>query len=151
MTYPTLQASLDPTAPYGHRNYWRSACLPALDDAAIEWIAARCLELPTPHSMIHVHQLGGAIARGSLSNAAGPLRNYEFIVNTVATWERARQDDEVVAWARRCGDGFTGAATRRAYVNFSGNDAAREESFAPDVCSRIDEFKRRHDPQSLFL
>jgi FAD/FMN-containing dehydrogenase len=53
------QASVDATAPPGMRNYWRSTCLPALDDAAIDWIAAHCLELPTPLSMIHVHHLEG--------------------------------------------------------------------------------------------
>ena len=36
LPYPAWQASADMTAPHGLRNYWRSTCLPTLDDEAID-------------------------------------------------------------------------------------------------------------------
>lgn len=152
MAYPDFQASLDPTAPYGLRNYWRSTCLDSLEDAAIDWLAAQCLELPSPESMIHVHQLKGAIARGSAADASAPLRQYDFVVNAVGTWASAAQDEAVIHWARRCGAGVAGGQTRRAYANFAGEDAAQpEQSYSAEILQQVNEFKRRHDPDGLFV
>ena len=152
LPYPMWQASLDPTAPRGLRNYWRSTCLPILDDAVIDWIAARCLELPTPTSMIHVHHLEGAVKRGSNADAAEDLRRYAFVVNVLATWSAPQLDAAAIEWARQCSEGIAFGHPRRAYVNFSGADSDRAEvTFDPNVLARLRAAKRQYDPEAMFV
>lgn len=152
LPYPLFQSSLDATAPHGVRNYWRSLCLKQLDDAAIDWLAESCMELPTPMSMIHIHQLGGAITRGNPQDAAGDLREYAFVMNVVATWPSASQDGAVIEWVRRRGNGPGELRPGRAYVNFSGSDATQPEvAFDPRWLARTQAAKKNYDPERLFV
>ena len=152
MPYPAWQASADMTAPHGLRNYWRSACVPALDDAAIDCIAVQCLKLPTPMSMIHVHHLEGAVKGKPPGDAADDLRKHAFVVNVLATWPTPQLDAEAIAWVRGCSEGITLGKPRHPYVNFSGFDAAHTEtSFASDVLGRLSDAKRKYDPEAMFV
>ena len=152
LPYPVWQASVDATAPPGMRNYWRSTCLPALDDAAIDWIAAHCLELPTPLSMIHVHHLEGSVRSQLTGDAADDLRSYAFVVNVLGTWPSPQHDAATIGWVRRCSDGIAQGQPRRAYVNFAGAPSEPAEvAFAPDVVARLRETKCRYDPEAVFV
>jgi FAD/FMN-containing dehydrogenase len=150
--YPVWQASLDMTAPHGMCNYWRSSCVPILDDAAIDWIAARSLELPTPLSMIHVHHLEGAVKREPGGEAADDLRRHAYVVNVLATWPSPQQDAAAIEWARECSEGIAIGRPRRAYVNFSGADTDHADvSFDSDVLARLRDAKRQFDPDAMFI
>ena len=152
LPYPVWQASADMTAPPGLRNYWRSTCLPVFDDAAIDWIAMHCLQLPTPMSMIHVHHLEGAVKRNPIGDAADDLRQYAFVVNVLATWPSPQFDATAIAWTRHCSEGIVLGHPRRAYVNFSGADPADADvSFDSDVLARLSDTKRLHDPEGMFV
>lgn len=152
LPYPVWQSSLDLTAPHGMRNYWRSSCLPILDDATIDWIAAHSLELPTPQSMIHVHHLEGAVKRNSAGDAADDLRQCAFIVNVLATWPSPQFDATAIAWVRKCSEGIALGHPRRAYVNFSGADADHADvSFEPQVLARLRDAKRQYDSDAIFI
>lgn len=152
LPYPAWQASADMTAPHGLRNYWRSTCLPVLDDAAINWIAVKCLKLPTPMSMIHVHHLEGAVRRSPAGDAADDLRQYAFVVNVLATWPSPQFDAEAIAWARQFSDGIALGHPRRAYVNFSTADPDHADvSFDGDVLARLGDAKRLYDPEAMFV
>ncbi|MEP7245636.1 MAG: FAD-binding oxidoreductase [Gammaproteobacteria bacterium] len=87
--YPALQSSLDPTAPRGMQNWWESRYLKGLDDAALDWFAAQSLALPTPASMIHMHQLGGAVSRGEHTDAAVDLRRNAYVINAIGATDAA--------------------------------------------------------------
>jgi hypothetical protein len=129
LPYPVWQASADMTAPHGLRNYWRSTCLPVLDDAAIDWIAAHCLELPTPMSMIHVHHLEGAVKREPAADAADDLRRHAFVVNVLATWTSPQQTPHLSSGRAECSEGIALGHPRRAYLNFSGADPDHAEGY----------------------
>jgi hypothetical protein len=134
------------------RNYWRSSCVPILDDAAIDWIAARSLELPTPLSMIHVHHLEGAVKREPGGEAADDLRRHAYVVNVLATWPSPQQDAAAIEWARECSEGIAIGRPRRAYVNFSGADTDHADvSFDSDVLARLRDAKRQFDPDAMFI
>jgi FAD/FMN-containing dehydrogenase len=153
LPYPVWQGSMDATAPYGMRNYWRSTCLPALDDTAVDWIAARCLDLPSPLSTMTIHHLQGSVSQLG-GDAADDLRPYPFVVNVRATWPSAQHDAATIEWVRRCSEGLAPGYPRRAYVNFSDSDAsgdAAELAFAPDVLARLRRTKRLYDPEAMFV
>jgi hypothetical protein len=149
-TYPGLQQSLDPTAPYGLRNCWQSRFMRELTDGAIEWFADQALRLPTPLSMIHCHQLGGAVARGASDEPSSLLRRHGFVMNVAGAWPSLEHDASVASWVRSCADGFAPAETR-AYVNFSADSAAfSNNAFAGDIQRKLFEIKRDFDPSDLF-
>jgi hypothetical protein len=126
--------------------------LPVLDDAAIDWIAMQCLELPTPMSMIHVHHLEGAVKRNPAGDAADDLRQYAFVVNVLATWPSPQFDATAIAWARQCSEGSSLGNPRRAYVNFSGADPDHADvSFDGDILARLSDAKRQYDPEAMFV
>ena len=150
--YTVWQASADMSAPYGLRNYWRSSCLPALDDAAIDWIAAHCLEFPTPMSMIHIHHLEGAVKRKPVGDAADGLRQNAYVVNFLATWPSPNFDATAIAWARHCSEGIGPVRARRAYVNFSGADPDHADvSFDSAIFEQLGDAKRRYDSDAMFV
>jgi hypothetical protein len=150
MAYPALQTSLDVTAPRGMQNWWESRYLKALDDASLAWIAAQALALPSPMSMIHLHQLGGAVSRGNRQDAAVDLRHNAYVINAIGVSDKAVDLPGMGEWARQCAAGF-GSGELNAYVNFSSdNQAFSDKAFADDVRRRLESIKRKYDPTALF-
>lgn len=147
--YAALQTSLDPSAPPGMHNYWSSRFLPKLSDATIEWFAAQALTLPTPMSMIHCHQLGGAVARGK-ADAAALLRRNPYLINAIGMSGDPADRERITAWAHRCAEGF-GQEAAPTYVNFSGAEGMfPAEAFAAEARRRLESIKRQYDPEDRF-
>src|SRR3954470_2095704 len=63
MPYTTMQSLLDGLWAPGAHNYMRSAYVDDLSDGAIAATVARHRAVPSPHSEIHFHHFGGAVAR----------------------------------------------------------------------------------------
>ena len=126
--------------------------LPELADAMIESFARHSLQLPTPLSMLHLHQLQGAVARGGgEANAAQSLRVSAYVLNVVATWETVQHDAPVIDWARRCSEEISGRV-RPTYVNFAGADGSPpQDALSPAIRSRVQAIKQLHDPRELFV
>jgi FAD/FMN-containing dehydrogenase len=149
--FPQLQASLDPTAPTGAHYYGKSRFLSELNDHAIDSLVARAFDLPTLETMIHVHQLGGAAARGAKSDATALLRENAFVVNVIACSPRAH-DPQAVVWVRGAAEALGPEAPRTAYLNFSdASEAFPATAFASEVQQRLVELKRDFDPSGLFV
>ena len=64
MPYTAMQSLLDALWTRGAHNYMRSAYIDELTDEAIAATVARHRAVPSPHSEIHFHHFGGAVARG---------------------------------------------------------------------------------------
>ena len=72
MPYVALQSMLDGGAPPGMRYYMKSAYYDSLSDAAIDALAATAGGPDSPLSQVHLHHLGGAVAR--VDDHATPYR-----------------------------------------------------------------------------
>jgi FAD/FMN-containing dehydrogenase len=150
VAYRALQGSLDPSAPRGMHNWWESRYLPKLDDAALDWFAAQALQLPTPLSAIHCHQLGGAVSRGDPQDAAAELRRNAYVINAIGVSDQPGNLDSLAAWSRQCTAGF-GSGAQHTYVNFSNAATAfSRQAFDDGVRQRLESIKRRYDPSGLF-
>jgi len=148
--YPALQSSLDATAPAGMQNYWSSRFVDQLDENTLDWFAAQALALPTPLSMIHCHQLGGAVSRGDGHDAAAQLRRHPYLINVIGVSPSAGDLGSITAWAHRSVDGF-GTPAARTYVNFSAAAGAfPKAAFADDAHQRLQDIKRQYDPSGMF-
>ena len=63
MPYTALQGMLDAGAPRGLRNYFRGGYVSDLSDDVIDVALDHGARIPSPMSALHVHQMGGAVAR----------------------------------------------------------------------------------------
>ena len=73
MSYVELQQTVDKTIPPGRHAYVKSDFLGALDDEALEIVAAHHARTTSPFNQILLHQLGGAIARRATGGYGVPV------------------------------------------------------------------------------
>ena len=83
MPYPALQGMLDGGAGPGLRNYFRTGFLDDLDEAVLDVVLEHGARLPSPLSQIHLHQMGGAVARSGDTASSRPE-----LLGTRSTWCR---------------------------------------------------------------
>ena len=151
MQYLAVQSMLDAGSPAGLRNYWKSGYLPRLDEATVEVIRTVSAERVSPLSQIHIHQLGGAVARQDPTASAFSHRDATYAINVMATWHKAGDDRANVDWVRAAWSTLA-PLTHGVYLNFlgdEGEDRVREAYDAP-TWERLVELKRRYDPDNVF-
>jgi FAD/FMN-containing dehydrogenase len=150
MPYTTLQSMLDATAPAGQRHYWKSGYVQSLDPDFVDALLESASRMPIPFSQLHLHQMGGAVARVPDSASAFGHRDAAFILNIIGTWTDPGGDASGVAWARasfsRLEPWLDGA-----YVNFMGAEGEGRLSAAYDdtTLERLRAVKGRLDPENV--
>src|SRR5882757_4205830 len=100
MPYTAMQTLIDPLWQKGIHAYFKATNLARLDDELIERLCELHLEAPGAQCEIHVHQMGGAVARVGEDETAFSERSMPFVLNAVTGWH---EDGEAVAhtqWAR---------------------------------------------------
>ena len=138
-------------APPGMRNYWKADFLDSLSDEAIDGLIDAANSTSSPLSQVHLHHLGGAMARVSPDATAFTHRDAAFVFNLVGTWPDSGEDDLHTSWARSSFDALRPASAGAAYVNFLGDDGAQRVAAAyGDNYQRLAELKRRYDPDNVF-
>ncbi|MGE5272865.1 MAG: FAD-binding oxidoreductase [Verrucomicrobiota bacterium] len=149
MPYTTMQSLIDPLWGKGIRAYFRSTNLGGLNDGLIDALCRLHRETPGPQCEIHVHQMGGAVARVEEGGTAFPERSMPFVLNAVAGWMDDGGTDPHVDWARSVVDAAAAASTGRAYSNFQG-DADAADLYAPETYDRLVALKDEYDPTNVF-
>src|SRR5262249_10358112 len=117
MPYTMMQSLIDPLWPKGIRAYFKTTNVSRLDDALIESLAERHAAAPIGGAEIHVHQMGGAVARVPEGATAFGERSMPYAINVVTGWPNADGDEAHSEWARSVIDAASPASTGRAYVN----------------------------------
>jgi FAD/FMN-containing dehydrogenase len=149
MPYRMMQSLIDPLWSKGIRAYFKSTNLSGLDDELIDAFCRLHLDTPGPQCEIHVHQMGGAVARVGEGNTAFPERSMPFVLNAVTGWTDDDATDPHVDWARSVVDAASTASTGRAYSNFQG-DADAADLYAPETYERLVALKDAYDPTNVF-
>ena len=154
MPYLTLQQLVDPLWGPGAANYFTSAFIDELPDAAIQTFAdAHQRSVGPPAACeLHIHQLGGAMARVAPDATAFSQRQPPYLINCIT---RAPTTDGFAAhraWARGTRDAMAQFGTGRTYVNFTGEDDHdnTRASYPPQTLARLTAVKQRYDPGNLF-
>src|SRR3954464_5108635 len=150
--YVGMQSLLDPLWERGAHNYFRSAYVDHVDDAAVKALVARHAGVPSPHSEIPLQRFGGAVARVGDDDSAFGNRSAQFVLNAIARSPSAEGFEDNIAWARGTTQALAPVSRDAAYVNFMGDadDQRLRASYGDAKYERLVALKRRYDPTNLF-
>ena len=152
MPYEAMQTSVDSDWGPGANNYFKSGYLEQLDDAAIETLLRWHAHAESPYSEIHLHHLGGAVARVTAGETAFAHRGAPYLLNILARWTDPVRSQANVDWARNAYASMTPFCTGGVYVNFlgqEGDDRVRA-AYGGDTYERLVKLKNMYDPSNLF-
>jgi FAD/FMN-containing dehydrogenase len=150
MPYTAMQTLIDPLWPKGIHAYFKATNLARLDDELIERLCRLHASAPGPQCEMHVHQMGGAVARVGESDTAFSERSMPFVLNAVTGWHDAGEAAAHTQWARDVIAAAADASTGRAYVNFLGDAGAARSSYGAETYARLLALKREYDPTNVF-
>jgi FAD/FMN-containing dehydrogenase len=149
--YLVLQSLVDPGWGPGARNYFTSAFLADVPDEAITILAEYHQACPSPFSEIHIHHMGGAVARVGVDQSAFGNRQAPYLLNVVARWIEPGDDDRNLGWARALRAAMEPFGTGGVYSNFLGvGDDRVRAAYDPERYARLATLKREWDPDNLF-
>ena len=150
MPYTAMQTLIDPLWQKGINAYFKATNLARLDDELIERLCRAHASAPGAQCEIHVHQMGGAVARVGDGDTAFSERSMPFVLNAVTGWHDPGETAAHTQWARAVIDAAADASTGRAYVNFLGDSDAARSSYGSETYSRLLALKREYDPTNVF-
>ncbi len=150
MPYHVIQTLIDPLWGKGINSYFKATNLSRLDDELIDRLIDLHLAAPGPQCEIHVHQMGGAVARVPDDATAFAERSMPFLLNAVTGWHDPAAGDAHRTWSRAVVDAAADATTGRAYVNFLGDTDAARSSYGSDTFDRLVALKNDYDPSNVF-
>jgi FAD/FMN-containing dehydrogenase len=151
MPYTTLQSLLDPLWGPGARNYFKAGFLDALSDDVIERLARFHGPALSPSSEIHVHHVGGAVARVAQDATAFGERGAPYLLNVIARWTDPATDAAQAAWAKDLYAAVEPFSTGGTYVNFmSAGDDRIKAAYGTEKYERLAHLKEAWDPTNLF-
>lgn len=150
MPYQVIQTLLDPLWPKGIHSYFKATNLARLDDDLVDRLCAIHLSAPGPQCELHVHQMGGAVARVDEGATAFAERSMPFMINAVTGWHDPEAGSAHRQWARAAIAAASRASTGRAYVNFLGDPDAARTAYGEDTYARLVALKNEYDPTNVF-
>lgn len=152
MPYPAVQGMLAGGALPGLRSYTTSGYLADLSDDLIHTLLERGARLATPMSQLHLHQMGGAVARVGEDDTAFGHRSTAFTYNIIGTWAEAGGDAHGIEWVRDTSAAVRPFASSGVYVNFlgAGEEDRVRAAYDDAMYARLASLKRRYDPANLF-
>jgi FAD/FMN-containing dehydrogenase len=150
MPYTVMQSLIDPLWPKGIQAYFKATNLARLDDGLIDELCRKHLEAPGAQCEIHVHQMGGAMARVTDDASSFGERSMPYVLNAVTGWQDTGDADAHVDWARSVIAAAADASTGRAYTNFLADRDAARTSYDAATYERLASLKAEFDPTNLF-
>jgi hypothetical protein len=152
MPYPALQGMLDEGAPWGIRSYTRSGYAADLSDGIIDASIEHGAAMSSPFSQVHLHHMGGAVARVGEDDTAFGNRRAAYAYNLNAMWTDPSEDERHESTNRAAAEAFAPFSTGGVYVNFLGNegDARIRAAYGDAKYERLARLKATFDPDNLF-
>jgi FAD/FMN-containing dehydrogenase len=150
MPYAAWQQTFDPAAAPGHRYYWTTSQFDAFDDGLIDALVPRAAQPADPLCEVHVHHLGGAVARVANDATAFSHRDAPFFINVIGHTDAAERFAGIRDWARELRAALAPHARADMQPNFVG-EATDLDAHAPGSAARtkLAALRARYDPDGL--
>lgn len=151
LPYVGMQCMADAQWTPGAHNYFTSLLFAELSDQVIEDLVDVHRLAPPGRCELHLHRLGGALARTSPGATAFAHRHAAYALNLIARSPGRDGFAEQVAWARASRDRLRGHSVG-SYVNWLGDgDGDRlDAAYPPPTRARLHALHDRYDPTGLF-
>jgi len=145
------QAMFDPSFPHFRWYYFKSCDVAELTDEVIDITVEHTSRIQSPFTSFPIWQMGGAVSRVGEDETAFSGRNAGFTYNIGACTEGPDGFEEERDWVRT----FWSALEPHqmgVYVNFLGDEGQErvQESYGAEKYARLQELKRRYDPENFF-
>jgi FAD/FMN-containing dehydrogenase len=151
MPYVVMQSLVDPLWGRGAHSYMKAGFVGGLDDNAIDTLTSFHQHATSPKSEIHVHHMGGAVARVAAEATAFGDRGAPFLLNVIASTFTADGYDESVQWAQQLHASMGPSLTGASYINFlSAEGDERVRAAYGSNYDRLVALKDEYDPTNLF-
>ena len=124
--YCQLNSMLDAAFPKGALNYWKSSFLTRLSDDAIDSMIDCFARCPTPMGQMVLEHFHGAVTRTAVSDTAFPHRAEGYNLILISEWMDEAITDQCIAWARQSYAQMEPFVASARYVNYLGDDEARD-------------------------
>ena len=125
-TYAQMQSLLDGAQPKGRRCYWKSEYLSHIEPELCEKVITHAARIPSPHSVLLLFQIGGALNRLDEAHSPAANRDARYLVTMAGAWEQPDEDSVNVEWARRGWNDIRPFSTGGTYINVLTEDEGYE-------------------------
>ena len=151
MPYPAVNTMLDDGFPRGALNYWKSAFLTDLSEAAMRIVVDAFEQTPSTMSCIIIEHIHGEATRVDATATAFPHRQPGYNLFLLTQWADPVDTQANIAWTRETFEALRPHLADRRYVNYMSADDSGfvHEAYGPNY-SRLVEIKGRYDPHNLF-
>ncbi|HWQ52059.1 MAG TPA: FAD-binding oxidoreductase [Bryobacteraceae bacterium] len=151
LPYEAVQGLLEGSNPPGRRNYWKADMYPHLPDEALERLLAATAETASPHTVVLVQPLGGAVHRVPDGATAIGWRQAKWSMHVLGMWVDAADDERNTAWVRGVDSSLKPWAQEGGYLNYLGDEGPKrvEQSFGAHY-GRMVALKNKYDPTNFF-
>lgn len=150
MPYAAWQQTFDSHALAGDHYYWTTSQFDAFDDALIEALVPLASTPPDPACEVHVHHLGGAVARIPDGATAFAHRGVPFFVNVIGHTVDPGRFAAVRDWTRQLRSAMAPQARTDIQPNFAGEVAdLGARAHDAQTQARLAALRARYDPDSL--
>lgn len=150
MPYAAWQQTFDPSAPAGDHYYWTTSQFDTFDDALIDALIPLAAAPADPASEVHVHHLGGAVARIANDATAFSQRDAAFFINVIGHTHAAERFGAVREWVRGVRSALAPHARGGMQPNFAGEPAdLKSQAHDAATQARLSALRARFDPDGL--
>jgi FAD/FMN-containing dehydrogenase len=155
MPFMAVQTAFDPFFPMGKlQSYWKAQNLARLPDDAIDVIAARAAQRPSPVTLVATFHMGGAINRVGATDTAYAERSAPWMSSVDGNWENPGDNAANIAWVRESFRQISPYSTGTTYTNFTGQADESAGALAANAygvnMARLAAIKALYDPHNFF-
>ena len=153
MRYTEAQKMVDDAVPTGNRYYWKSNFVDTLSDELGETLHQGANAMPSPHSMILLFEIKGAVRRVPKDKMAFDHRDANFEMSIIAEWTDKADDAVNISWARNLWTAAQPFVLPSVYSNHMTADESPERlqaAYGTSKYTRLAKLKAQYDPTNIF-
>jgi hypothetical protein len=151
--YVAAQSMLDNAVPIGDRYYWKSNFVRELSPGLASALNDGAAAMPSPHSMILMFEMKGAIRRTPKDAMAFDHREGGFELSIISRWFNVAGDDANIRWAREVWSAAQSFVSPAVYANHMTADEDQNRihaAYGAEKYKKLATLKTKYDPNNFF-